>query len=108
MSYDTVVDVGFVIQTDVVKRPFAPWIWPAAGTIRSVPVKPFGCVPAAARGTQTRTMATTNAATRVCSMATPFGVVLQWAKLNGNQRYPGGKNGGAARLFRCRGTGPAS
>jgi hypothetical protein len=90
-SYDTVDEVGFVTQTVVVKRPFAPWTWPAAGTIRSVPVKPFGCFSAAKREEQTRTTATTNAATRLCSMATPFGVVRLWAKVNGKPTLPGAK-----------------
>src|SRR3954453_23997275 len=54
-SYETVFAVGLVTETDVVKtEPSAPCTWPAAGTIRSVPVKPSGACAARARQQKTR------------------------------------------------------
>jgi hypothetical protein len=71
-SYDTVAAVGLVTQTEVVNTlPSAPWTWPAAGTIKSVPVNPVASF-CAARGREISATRIANATARVWDMATPF------------------------------------
>src|SRR3954451_1339189 len=74
ISNVTVDAVGFVTQIEVVNTdPSAPCTWPAAGTMRSVPVKPSACVRCCAvRGNaREATTSSNNAPTRERNIGLP-------------------------------------